>query len=239
MTNYIISCYFGKRRSELYNNYTINDRFCVVKKHLEILNELNLQDLIVSLSINKENDDVDDKSLISNIDISFYPNLKFNSILVRENKDYSYGAWNAYLIKSITHKEQYENVFIIEDDYVPVDKDFINIFKCKINHVNKFICQQVFNDNPQRHCAISNGLLDYDTAKDIYKKTGTVFCLHGATDYGNAEMNQVNFTKYLQDAGYDFSDVSDITHNLFLSINDIRHYGNFNEKTIIKPICTL
>ena len=68
------------------------------------------------------------------------------NVILHDNTNHSYGAWNAGLKNLILHNTKAKYCFLCEDDYVPTDKDFYIPFFNKFNSVGNdgkfgYVCQ--------------------------------------------------------------------------------------------------
>ena len=231
MFDYIVCFYFGRRRVKTTNSLLLSDRYFFVKKHLNFIknNEKVLNDINnIVLVINNSNDE--DLKLVTNIKNQYSFSDKI-IIIGRDNSNYSYGGWNESLIHQINLNTPSLHAFLCEDDYVPCDENFhtkfIEFFKPDVIYV----CQLYINN----HAAISNGFISYELIKDYYKKTKKLFLLNNSYDYGNVEVNQINFLKNF--INLRCVDISEKYYSKFLNFaNNIIIYGNKNGEELIKPI---
>jgi len=236
MFDYIISCYFGSRRSSMINAHLLKDNFYLINEHLKFLNE-NLHTINdinnIIFTINGGSDVlVNDLKKITE-DYSFSNKIIIQS---RVNSGYSYAAWNFALEDRLNNNTDSDYAFLCEDDYVPCDANFYNIFIGYFKDDVAYVCQlyTTLDRKYQPHPAISNGFISYKTAREVYSEYNKIFDLNYDIGYKNAELNQINFLNYFKN--YRFLDITDNYFSRFLHLDVIKTYGNENSKEIIKPI---
>jgi hypothetical protein len=253
-----IACFFlGERR----NTLAEKEPLVLLNKHLEFLSELSksskIKKAIFVLNSNTPND-------LSHIEQDFLSLCKDGinnipiEIIVRENIDFSYGAWNIAIEQDIKNKNKTDYYFLIEDDYLPTTKDFYNAYlkfvKNNVAYVASYIDYATESDHG--HLArlgieekvyefipsISNGLLSASAAQIIYKKHDRIFNLYRAETYDYAVANQITFLNLFLDNRYKIDDISSQHSVPFLAIpwygnpDGILVYGNRKKPIIIAPI---
>lgn len=227
--DYIVSFYFGHRRSPIINTVTKNDKYILVKKHLEFLecNTKIVDDIgkIVFVISDTNKTDFDNVQNIVN-----GSKLKDNVILLGKNNDnYSYGCWNEALLNRINCGSKF--AFLCEDDYIPCNNEFHNLFINYFNDDVVYVCQLYKNN----HAAISNGFISYDKCRVVYNKLNTIFKLSKVQkNYASAEEDQMHFLDFFNE--YVKLDITDKFYSKFISIDKIILYGNTNGIELIKPI---
>jgi 2-polyprenyl-3-methyl-5-hydroxy-6-metoxy-1,4-benzoquinol methylase len=224
--NYIIASYFGPRRRIDYNY--IDDRFFYLRKHLNKLKTLKTTIEKIILVINIDNYFVEEDF---NYFISDYKDMKID-IIKRENKDYSYGAWNDIL--KIYNDCDFS--FLIEDDYVPTIDYFEKYFLKYFEKNTAYVCELYGNDelNIKMHARISNGIIN----NHIFNEVGG-FVLHSSNcfNYLYAGEDQVDYLDNFINKGYEIKDISEEYKIPFEEhTGDITYYGNKNGIDIISPI---
>lgn len=151
---------------------------------------------------------------------------------IRENKGFSYAAWEYGIIKNID--KNYDYFFLIEDDYLPQSPDFYTPFLSKIKD-NFYVCELIKDYPCKKHAAISNGLLDAKKALEVYHRNGRVFNLNlNAMTYREGELNQIRFLDLFEG---NFTDISDICQIPFLDYGKVLiNYGDTQLPVSIAPI---
>jgi RimJ/RimL family protein N-acetyltransferase len=240
MVTYIVSTYFGKRRSKLYNKFWEVDIYYFVKQHIQKLNELNNPDVQKIIFVVNHYNHMIDQGILPIIQ-------KANSkipieVIFRPNKNLSYGAWNEAIIASLEDSSEY--FFLIEDDYLPSVDEFYKVFQKEMDSDVCFVGQLVNFAHQKIHPSISNGLLSSPPAKWAYENYKTVFKLSPDTndsEYLAGTLDQVIYLQYLLEK-YQAKDVSNTTCIPFLESTEdpdkfdiVIYYGNKEEKEVIQP----
>jgi RimJ/RimL family protein N-acetyltransferase len=243
MITYIVSVYFGKRRSKTYNRFWDVDIYYFVKQHIRMINKYNNPDINkILFVVNHYNHMIDQEIL--NV-VKELDNKVPVEVIFRSNQNFSYGAWNDAIKHIIDTKTDY--YFLIEDDYLPNFDKFYEPFVSQMDQSTGYVAQLVnYNYNPV-HASISNGLLSYEAAKDSYDTFGDIFKLSKASstlddlDYQVATTDQINFLCNILEK-YQIKDVSAITKIPFLeSVNDcntpdqVIYFGNTKSPIVIIP----
>lgn len=243
---YIVCLYFGNRRQ----GYNKEDRFHLLREHMKFLSQCNDTDIKrAKIVINL--DGYSSPVVIKDIFNEYKTPMKVDLIL-RDNFDFSYGAWNTGIIHDINEYGDADYYFLIEDDYLPLSKEFYLPFVKKINNKTKFVCCLCSKTNsdlkeiaikhgilekhiPKIHASISNGLLDGGVAKDIYEKYQSIFLLTNSDNYYFADMNQLIFLYNLTNEGFSIDDISKDYALPFLQKDSIIVLGNKNGNVLIAP----
>jgi hypothetical protein len=207
-----IACFFlGERR----NTLAEKEPLVLLNKHMDFLSNLpknsKIKKAMFVLNSNTPND-------LSQIEKDFFSlcekvvsNLPIE-IIVRENIDFSYGAWNRAIQQDIENKNKTDYYFLIEDDYLPTTKDFYNAYlsfmKNNVAYVASYIDYATESDHGHLAAlgiqekvyefipSISNGLLSANAARAISKKYDKIFNLYNAQTYDYAVANQISFLNY-------------------------------------------
>ena len=136
------------------------------------------------------------------------------SIIRRPNNGYSYGAWARGVRHLLDDDDPPDFAFLIEDDYLPSMKKFLDPFIDRIaNH--GFVAQRFGSipDIAPLHASTSNGLLDLHAARSTLEKFGVTFIYYpyelGAADYVMGCENQITFFSLLGLAGFGLSSIQD------------------------------
>lgn len=233
MFDYIVAFYFGSRRTPATRDAISTDTYSLVKTHLNFLSESRPEGLNrVMLVVNQESPEsgtLHCDKIAKLIEQTQMDDLEV-LIIVRDNNDFSYGAWQDALLIGRDNNPTY--AFLCEDDYIPCTSTFARGFLDRFDDSTAYVCS-LYRDN---HAAISNGFVSYEKCRNIYQKHGTVFSLAGATNYSTAEHNQRNFLTILQ-REYVVKDIADCFNTHFLDWrNQILVYGNPDGETLIQPI---
>lgn len=233
--NYIVTVYLGPRRSKVMKLVRQLNILYHVERHLEAIKTLNSGNIDrITFVIN----DYDEESTKMAVELIGNTELPIDKkVIVRENTGFSYAAWECALLDSLDGGFDY--AFLIEDDYVPINADFIRIFlNERKNDTFAFICQLWRNG----HASISNGLFAYSAIEKLYSKrkelldtNKSIFKLHLGTTYDAAIFNQVHYLDYLKEIGLQFADVTKVSNIPFLeSDGDIlKIYGNVDKPAYI------
>jgi len=226
--NYVVAVYLGPRRSKLMKMLNVINTTYHIESHLEALKTLNIKEISrVTFVINEYSNETTElaKKLITD-----YPIDVEKEIIVRKNSGFSYGAWQDAILSTITDN-MFDYYFLIEDDYVPVDSEFLNIFLEKIQSRNDIaFVAQLWRDN---HASISNGLLSTKAINNIYTLNSQekIFDLKLGDSYDDAIYNQLKYLRYFQDANYKFTDITDVSTIPFLESDHDKliHYGSIDK----------
>ena len=198
-TNYQIAFYNGKRRSYM-NSRGIE----YAQKHIDYINN-HIPDIgLVSFIINKSDESIDNE-LVNFINDS---DTNFNyEIILRENKGFSYGAWEEVMRKNY---KDYDYSFIIEDDYIPSRPDTLKYFYRKFSQFEDciYVCSLWNNE----HASISNGMIKTKLFKE--PDNLKILKVYSGSDYKNGINNQRYFmNEFIKK--YSFTDITDIGHTIF------------------------
>lgn len=222
LTNYQIVFFNGNRRC--YRNNNGNKSIEFAGKHIEYINE-NIPNIgLVSFIINKGIEELDNE-LIEFINES---NLNFNyEIIVRPNQGFSYGAWAETMVKN--HID-FDYTFVIEDDYIPTQKDTLDYFYNKLDEKTIFVCCLWVND----HASISNGMIYTKLMRG--DNINTLKKYHGSS-YADGQTNQRYFMTEYKKLNFNFKDICDVAHTIFRDNNKKnKFYGDRKKPLIITPI---
>lgn len=238
--NYIVANYIGENR---YHNYYTErfklDPLYFFKKHLDFFSKTHLSFITPTFVFN---DDIDD-----NLKLKILKLAKEYEVVFRKNAGFSYGAWEEVIEKNLN---KYDYFFLIEDDYIPAQSDFIEHHLRKINSEVAVVCARIsyssefgYVNNDQKgtldfpYPAISNGLITAEACRLAKKTFGKVFCLNYFNDYNNAHANQLFYCLYFFKLGYKIIDILDEFSSPFYSpISDVTvHYGG-DKPFLIQPI---
>lgn len=247
MIDYIVCFYFGKRRTQLTNLLLQDNKYGFLKRHIDFLEkfqqtkELNKAIFVINGPSESEIRMV--KNILSKSKIKNY------SIIDRNNIDYSYGAWNQAIIENIKSKAPY--AFLTEDDYIPAYNEFHRYFLKEFDENTAYVCQYYDLECPNKHAAISNGLISYEKCRVVYHKKGTIFKLIGSQnskeyEIDTAERNQVYFLQHITDEfGFNVKDIMKDNYSLYLEYikngqsSCIKVYGNSDGIRLMTPILEL
>lgn len=228
--HYIVAFYLGDRGTLPVNDYLQKDRYHYVKKHIEVLNSLELPHIHkATFIISEYQASIDSKvqDLVNNTPCKIPIEVYY-----RKNEGYSYAGWNEVITKSVNNNEDTDYYFLIEDDYIPHCNNFYEPFvnECKKNVA---FVSQVWREN---HAAVSNGLLSGVAARLIRKHYKQVFCINEKDDtYTAGVLNQIHFLDYAKKLNLSFSDVCKSSLQIFLDRKDFTFWGNTKGKILIVP----
>lgn len=227
MVNYIIACYSGKRRG--YNSTPIE---LFVSRHLDYIKSSNSNITKVTFVINESISELD--NLI--IDIINKNDLDIpTTIILRDNIDGSYGAWEQALLE--THKDT-KYSFLIEDDYIPSRLDTIDYF-LKVMNNNVAFVSSLWREN---HSAISNGLFNNEMVEKTLSKHQHLFVLNRTSNNITQNKHYIslfqNQRRYLSNVeGIKNVDITNIGYTIYRSQNPPNiEFGNKSLPLLIHPI---
>lgn len=228
--NYIVNFYGGERRQHVKSKTSPLGLY--LDKHIDFLST-NPKHVTGFTFIFNISDNPDEPKLIDET----YERIKKLSIpgriTIRKNKGMSYEAWEEEIINS--HR-LYTHCFMIEDDYIPVQSDFLDYFlqKC-VDDVSYVASYYATAKQSEIHAAVANGLLKTDSVYDIVVKNKSLFKLTRAEDvYKAASVDQIKFLDYIPGTR---SDVADIAHTIYQhSFSEYYIFGDIDSPLIIKPI---
>tara|TARA_B100000927_G_scaffold151891_3_gene122443 strand:+ start:2428 stop:3846 length:1419 start_codon:yes stop_codon:yes gene_type:complete len=194
---------FGSWYYKLHHYYLVHAHCKFLSQHkIDNLNKILFVINIHNVDELKSNlDDV--KEIIDwyNLDIE---------VIVHDNTNHSYGAWNCGLKHLLKHKTISKYCFLCEDDYVPTDENFYKPFYDKFSAYSKvrntenkevgYVAQlaslmelsviALKGEKPKkvvyRHAAVSNGFINLGAAKKL-NEDGDVF-----TFFQSIKINQIN-----------------------------------------------
>ncbi len=161
--DYIVNFWFGSRSSvkefkyekgkgaiQATNNYGFwyhkLHHYFLVHAHCKFLSRNEIPNLNkIQFVINKGGGTSSKKLLADVREIIEWYKLDIN-VMLHDNTNHSYGAWNAGLKNLILHETDSKYCFLCEDDYLPTDKDFYVPFFNKFNSQSEddeygYVCQ--------------------------------------------------------------------------------------------------
>tara|TARA_B100002019_G_C21252595_1_gene592018 strand:+ start:541 stop:1380 length:840 start_codon:yes stop_codon:yes gene_type:complete len=232
MIDYIVACYVGRRRN------SSADPLSYIKNHLNWLESaIGVGNALFVFNdspsnIKKQNEA---KKLIEE---------KGYNHLTKPNFNMSYGAWE-YGIYNLVKTSKSNYAFLIEDDYVPSNRDSLNYFLNEVNHKTGFVASFYQTSNVGgnlryrfNHAAIANGLVSYEAVKKLLNNKVPIFCLSPSDEeynswidefedghnrlikkiYGSiAVYDQRHFLHNIEKEGYEMKDVTENNFTLFYS----------------------
>lgn len=217
-TNYIIAFYGGSRRH--YGKYSPIQKF--LDKHIEFL-KASPKGITHATFVFNESDHPEEESILLNLQDLVLP-IPYD-VATRGNSGLSYGAWGDVIQKT---KDKFTYSFLIEDDYIPVQSDFLDFFKSKITEKSVFI-SSLFRDD---HAAIANGLFINKLAN-----SDNVFDNVTGEGYQAGYVAQKSFLSFYQSQDFTFPDITDIGYTEFRDDNKIINlYGDTSKPLLIQPI---
>lgn len=228
--NYVIALYMGDKR----NPRTPDWKYCLDRQlaTLDELGDTSISKITIALNVRSTSDETVLRRFLNDYKAEYLsPRLE---VYARPNVDYSYGAWNFVVQRTMN---DFDYFFLMEDDYCPTQKGFIQPFLDEMNIGVAYVCQAVSHTNGQRHAGMSIGLLNSAIARDVYSRRGELFKLCRAKQYHEAEWNQVHFLDNFTDLGYTFNDVSHVCSVRFLDYwQNITEHGVADGVRPVEPI---
>jgi hypothetical protein len=220
--NYIVAIYGGARRA--YGDFSPIEVF--LERQIEFLLKNPKYIEYVTFVFNKSDNPQEERSIKKCND--FLANSRYKGkVLVRENKDASYGAWNDSLIE--THQNTTHS-FLIEDDYIPSRLDFLDFFLSKDSPEISFVASYYYNN----HASISNGLINNEKVKKKLSEDNSLFLLSGNNSYSGFFQNREFFLTPIEGV---ITDITDIGHTLFFDSDKSNIvFTNDSLPKLIEPI---
>lgn len=237
---YIIATWLGPRRANYYTQKFLEDPYFLIRHHVTNLSVLDCSNIDKILIVINENDPIIDAGLIHELN-------KLNcsvpyEILIRPNLGFSYAAWNHGMQYCIENKTNSNFFFLIEDDYVPIQRNFYQYFLSEFNSPQIGAVFQLYTDlyGLKKHAAISNGMIKRDIAETCLNTYKTIFDLKFDNSYMSAQANQVIFLDHIK-TKYEITDISESACIPFFDINVNRlvYYGNTDADAPVSPIYEL
>lgn len=240
--NYIVANYIGPMRTySNYQNIFNRDPLHFLKKHLNFIQTAKIDDLVATFVFN---DDIDDEIKKAILLLATNSNAE---MIFRKNSGFSYGIWNDIIVD---HINDYDYFFLIEDDYLPSKKDFLQHFIKRTSDSVAFVCGMIEEASNKRYpdrvsadqepfCfpSISNGLITAESCKKILENHDSVFKINLNNDYSSAYNNQIYFCKYFTDLGFKLTDILDEFSSPYYDATRkcIKVYGH-NKESLLEPI---
>lgn len=239
--NYIAAFYIGDNRtSQYYQKAFYADPLYFFRRHLRLIDRL---DNITRYSF-VINDDISDVLKSEIISLASNKNL---DIFFRENSGYSYGAWNDVILHNL---KDYDYFFLIEDDYLPADKNFVFPFVNKLKNNVCYVCSlavEISNENNYmvtaqegkfKHPSISNGMISAAACRQVVKNYNSLFRIKPGKVIDDGYWNQIYFLKNFTDLGYDILDITDEYSSPYLNSTNgsIKIFGDPNLPSLLEPI---
>ena len=220
--NYIVAIYGGARRA--YGDFSPIEVFLEHQIQFLLKNPKYIE--YVTFVFNKSDNPREEGSIKKCND--FLANSIYKGkVIVRENKDASYGAWNDSLIE--THQSTTHS-FLIEDDYIPSRLDFLDFFLSKDSPEISFVASYFYNN----HASISNGLIDNEKVKKKLSEDNSLFLLSGNNSYSGFFRNQEFFLTPIEGV---ITDITDIGYTLFFDSDKSNiAFTNDSLPKLIEPI---
>ena len=179
------------------------------------------------------------------VDLS--PNSAYSSpgsarLQFRPNYGFSYGAW-AFGLDLLVDNERLTHAFLIEDDYLPAKRLFLDNFLAITKPETGFVAQRTISRQgiAPRHAASSNGLIILDAARDSKRQLGSTFIIFpfhlDRSKYLMGTENQITFLSGLENCGYRIEDLSDTCSNHFFDsqTGEVLEVGNPEGELPLRP----
>ena len=209
---YVIAAFEGRRPARTLS-FEAND---TLTNHLEALNacggssSAEVTDVLMVVNV----DGFDER------DASAEPVMagEFGSVryrvIHRPNRGFSYGAWEAGLMRMEQLDSPPDDYFVIEDDYVPSSPAFLDCFYRFVTPTTGFVAQKwarIPGVAPD-HAAVSNGLIAGNALRAVIAEFGRPFSIYSgemtAADHLMGCENQVTFLALFTSAGWEMQDIS-------------------------------
>jgi hypothetical protein len=229
---YISNFYLGERRAEVTPH--TEDRLLFFKHQILTLSQYkhNLTKIIFNFNLREE-----DISYLNTI-LDLCPKQIQDTpveLIFRQNKGFSYGAWNDVFKK---YREEFDYYIFNEDDYFIADDNFDDYLVKSFNQYQNcgYFCGVAYEqDYYPTHAANCFGITSSKILNEIYQKHGK---LPGEMDT-YPEMGQLDHSKAYIDLGYEFYDLRE-TYKIFHSVGGrdeafIQVYFAWNNKHLILP----
>ena len=250
----------AKQLSQVYGQwYQQVHHYYLVNAHCKFLKKYNIDNLKSILFVINEWEEEDTDQVVKEVQevIDWHGLSDKIKVIVHDNTNHSYGAWNEGIKQLIKDSSSSDYVFVCEDDYLPVDGEFYKpfFFKFKDNigyvaqHIDHVKYHKVVHDivgkinthHERKHAAVSNGFLDLNLAKTLYNKNKEIFKFD-TSELDNANLStrakeQIVFTDNITNAGYTLESISDICYVPFdiQNNNKIKDFGDKSNYCPIKP----
>jgi hypothetical protein len=212
---YVVACYFGDRRTpdRLYEE----NRLCHLDQQIKALTKVEAN-LITDIIF------VANGGLPEHTQLPSEINGKSVSMYERDNYGMSYGAWDFVYQKA---KEDFDYLFLIEDDYIPVIDNFDKIFLDQFYENTGYVCSLYQDD----HAAITNGVISIEAINYIGEIP------HAKNnDYGHNEFyGQRGLSRIIEIAEYGVEHIADKYCVPFNSVGNIIYYGKPNSDIVLSP----
>lgn len=203
-----MACWLGARRVT-----AVSDPRMFFDRHLQYLekHKIDVDRVTMVFSIGAPEHKVRALEIMQDYK-DYYTELK---IVFRENKNFSYGAWNDVLNECMANNEDFTHYFLVEDDYAPGRPDFLDVYESQMAEGVGYVCQKISHEtlselfNTQPHPGICCGLLLGQAARDAYEKFGTVLEVErwSTTRYDYSSLRlQIHFMDNVVACGYGFAD---------------------------------
>lgn len=240
--NYIVAGYIGPVRPyPHYQKLFKNNPLYFFEKHFNFIKDFKTEELFTTFVFN-DDIDIEIKNKLTEYTSENY------EIIFRKNSGFSYGIWNDIITKNLN---EFDYFFLIEDDYIPARRDFLDHFKKRCVDNVAFVCGLIDHASHQKYPllvsknesdfpfpSISNGLLSGEASLHVFNIHNTIFKINLNTDYGSAYENQILFCKHFTDLGYKIIDILDEFKSPYNNANavDLVMYGKNDYDALITPI---
>lgn len=242
---YIVMFYFGERiaskRLPRYTETLSQNKFYFAEKQIEFLKSISNQDLVKVIFVVNQRPEDDINEIQSFFDSRTKEIPAKVSLLFRENKNISYGAWSDAICNDIETNDVESNYyFCLEDDYIPTSSDFVYPFMNKCNETTPYVCCKAVTDVEYPYPSISNGLFLKDACKKVYEKYNFILSLTNSSEYSYSDAchNQYICYRAFLELGYNITDIENEYFFPFFESDSgrIKEFGNKNSRTLIEPI---
>jgi hypothetical protein len=155
------------------------------------------------------------------------------------NDAVSGGTNDRTVYKTLLNANNYDYFFMIEDDYVPDEKDFYIPFVQRIKDDTPYVCGLILYQ--PLHAAHSNGIVSQKACKKVMETNENLFDELSGDDKHSAVHTQLFFLRNFQKLGYNLADITDkyLTRHIanYHGVHPlIDEYGVVGGRCLIKPI---
>lgn len=231
--NYVAAFYIGPNRPTPYVDAFQKDPLHFIRIHKDFLDTCNDTHIVGATFVVVDEITPEIKNQIKECTDQCKVPI---TILYRPNGGYSYGAWNEAIKRSIN---DYDYFFMIEDDYIPDDRDFYVPFVARITEDTPYVCGYVGIDQGVTHAAHSNGIITKEACKKVLENNEDLFIFVNTDKLEDGWESQRNFLSKFTDMGYNITDITDLyltRHMMDCYANRIAEFGNPDSRCLIQPI---
>jgi len=258
MVNYVVALYLGKRRNGLVQDCMDQDPFYLLKSHILAIHKYKMDGVhkvtfVLNPSENTEAEVKIEEILSEYKSLCSKKDIEIELIRNTDNKHISYGAWH-YGVVSGLNDERTKHFFLLEDDYVPCADNFHQPYVDRSEPDIAYVCQMwrpaavQKRGEPKGRVAITNGLLNANLSREIFKKHNKCFTLEVTGEYHHLSSSrkmddvskkyllsgpaQKHFVGLYLENGHRIVDLGPNWQQPFLTTRTVRMYNEGNPPTI-------